>query len=70
MLKPKHQIEVFEGRGGFYWRARHIRTCKIVADGSEAYSTASNARRAARRIGGALLLAPVINLNAPGDRRA
>lgn len=61
MLKPKHNIEVYQGRrGGFYWRARHLNTMKIIADGSEPYSTASNARRAARRIGRALLLAPVV----------
>lgn len=63
MLKPQHRIEVFEGkRGGWYWRARHIKTAMIVSDGSEPYSTASNARRAARRIGRALIFAPVITL--------
>jgi hypothetical protein len=62
IIKPKHRIEVFEGqRGGFFWRARHISTSKIVADGSEPYSTRSNARRAARRIGRMLMFAPVIN---------
>lgn len=70
MLKPKHRIEVFEGnRGGFFWRARHISTSKIVADGSQPYSTRSNARRAARRIGRMLAFAPVINL-APETTRA
>jgi hypothetical protein len=63
MLNPKHQIEVFEGkRGGHYWRARHIATQRIVADGSEPYSTASNARRAARRIGRSLIFAPVVTV--------
>jgi hypothetical protein len=67
MLKSKHEIEVFEGRrGGFYWRARFTGkgplTNKIIADGSEPYSTRSNARRAARRIGRALAFAPVVNV--------
>ena len=62
ILKPQHTIEVYPGRGGWYWRARHIKTSKIVADGSEAYSTASNARRAARRIGRVLAFAPVVNV--------
>lgn len=62
-LFREHQIEVFEGeRGGFFWRARHMRTYMIIADGSESYSTRSNARRAARRIGRALAVAPVIDL--------
>jgi hypothetical protein len=63
MFKSQHRIEVFEGSSGFYWRARHLPTSKIVADGSEGYSTASNARRAARRIGRVLAFAPVINYN-------
>lgn len=63
MLRPHHRIEVYEShRGGFYWRARHIKTHKIVADGSEPYSTRSNARRAARRIGRALFVAPVVDI--------
>lgn len=61
ITKSRKQIEVFAGLGGFYWRARD-RNRKIVADGSEAYSTRSNARRAARRIGLALLTAPVVDL--------
>jgi hypothetical protein len=62
MLKPQHRIEVFSGRNGFYWRARHLKTSKIVADGSEPYSTKSNARRAARRIGRVLIFAPVVDI--------
>jgi hypothetical protein len=63
LFTPKHRIEVYEGdRGGFFWRARHIATMKIVADGSEPYSTRSNARRAARRIGRVLFTAPVIDI--------
>jgi uncharacterized protein YegP (UPF0339 family) len=62
MSKPRKQIEVFEGkRGGFFWRARD-RNGKIVADGAEPYSTASNARRAARRIGRSLIFAPVVTV--------
>lgn len=61
MFEPTHRIEVFEGKGGWYWRARHLRTHNIVAGGSEAYSTKSNARRAARRIGRVLLLAEVVD---------
>jgi hypothetical protein len=26
----KHRIEVFEGRNGFYWRARHLKTAKRI----------------------------------------
>jgi uncharacterized protein YegP (UPF0339 family) len=59
--KARKQIETFEGRRGFYWRARD-KNGKIVADGAEAYSTRSNARRAARRIGFGLLTAPVVDL--------
>lgn len=59
----EHKIEVFPGKNDeWYWRARHHRTSKIVADGSQGYSTASNARRAARRIGRALAIAPVQTL--------
>jgi hypothetical protein len=73
----KHRIEVFEGANGWYWRARYVgpgpMTMKIVADGSEAYSTKSNARRAARRVGRMLIFAPVVNLAKPthinGDYR-
>jgi hypothetical protein len=66
--KPQHRIEVFEGRrGGFYWRARHLKTNRIVADGSEPYSTRSNASRAARRIGRALFFAPVVNFEVKHD---
>jgi hypothetical protein len=39
-----------------------VNTNKIVADGSEPYSTRSNARRAAKRIGRSLMFAPVVNL--------
>lgn len=71
MLKPKHRIEVIEGRGGFYWRARFIGKGpmgnKIIADGSEPYSTRSNARRAARRIGRALMFAPVVDVEKRND---
>jgi uncharacterized protein YegP (UPF0339 family) len=64
MTKPRKQIEVFPGAmGEFYWRARD-KNGLIVADGSQGYSTRSNARRAARRIGRALVLAPVINVEA------
>jgi hypothetical protein len=62
MIRPSHKIEVFAGNKGFYWRARHVNTNKIVADGSEPYSTRSNARRAAKRIGRSLMFAPVVNL--------
>jgi hypothetical protein len=62
MFAPQHRIEVFAGRGGFYWSARHLKSHKIVADGAEAYSTKSNARRAARRIGRVLMFAPVVNV--------
>lgn len=67
MPKSTHAIEVFEGRGGgFYWRARFVgkgpMTKKIIADGSQSYSTRSGAGRAARRVGRVLVLAPVINI--------
>lgn len=72
MLKPKHEIEVFAGLNGWYWRARHLATQNIVADGSQPYSTKSNARRAARRIGRVLMFAPVVERQpktVPGDYR-
>jgi uncharacterized protein YegP (UPF0339 family) len=68
----KHRIEVFEGANGWYWRARHLATSHIICDGSEAYSTKSNARRAARRVGRMLIFAPVVNLtpsHSNGDYR-
>jgi hypothetical protein len=69
MLKPQHRIEVIEGKDGdHYWRARHLKTSKIVADGSQGYSTPSNARRAARRIGRVLMFAPVVNVEVRHDR--
>jgi hypothetical protein len=59
----KDQVEVYQGSsGGWYWRLRNLRSRKITADGSEQYSTASNARRAARRAGRALVLAAVVTL--------
>lgn len=62
MAKPRKQIEVYPGaRGGFFWRARD-KNGHIVADGAEAYSTRSNARRAARAIGRSLIFAPVVDL--------
>lgn len=73
MLKSQHEIEVFPGSGGFYWRARYVgkgvTANKIVADGSEAYSTASNARRAARRIGRALVFARVVDVEQHVERK-
>lgn len=71
MIKSK--IEVFEGvGGGFFWRCRH-RNGQIVATGNQSYATKSNARRAARRIAGTMLLAPVVEVQPstrPGDYRA
>lgn len=42
------KFEVYEGKDHqWYWRAK--RSSDIVADGSEGYSTASNARKAVRK---------------------
>lgn len=72
MFKAKHRIEVYHSMGDWYWRARHVTTSKIVADGSEGYSTKSNAMRAARRIGRVLIFAPIVATAPPkhinGDR--
>jgi uncharacterized protein YegP (UPF0339 family) len=47
-----HQYEISRGLNGtgFYWRLRCLNNRNIVADGSEPYSTKSNARRAVRRL--------------------
>jgi uncharacterized protein YegP (UPF0339 family) len=43
-------VFIYEGRDGlFYWRMKS-RNHKVIADGSEGYSTRSNARRAAKRL--------------------
>lgn len=61
-MKTRKQIEVYPGpRGGFYWRLRD-KNGQIVADGSESYSTRSNARRAARAVGRGIIFAPVVDL--------
>jgi uncharacterized protein YegP (UPF0339 family) len=60
-MKSRKQIEVYSGRTGYYWRARD-RNGHIVADGSEAYSTRSNARRAARSIIRSLVFATVVDV--------
>ena len=60
-MRSRKQIEVYAGRAGFYWRARD-KNGKIVADGSEPYSTRSNARRAARKIIRALLFATIVDV--------
>lgn len=53
-------IEVYKDRRAEWrWRAR-ARNGRIVADGGEGYSTLSNARRAARRIGFSIALAKII----------
>lgn len=50
-------IEYFIGANGdWYWRYR-ARNGKITCDGSEGYSTKSNAVRAARKTGAALVFA-------------
>lgn len=50
-------IEYFPGADNqWYWRYR-ARNGKISATGGEGYSTKSNARRAARRIGVAITFA-------------
>jgi uncharacterized protein YegP (UPF0339 family) len=60
-MKSRKQIEVYAGARGFFWRLRD-KNSKIVADGSEPYSTRSNARRAARSVGRAMVFAPVVDL--------
>lgn len=44
-----YRIEYYKGKKGFYIRIV-AKNGKIVADGGEAYSTASNVRRAALRL--------------------
>lgn len=55
----KNEVEVFEDRrGDWRWSLRNLDNRNITADGGEGYSTESNARRAARRVGLTLLFAP------------
>lgn len=67
------KVEIFEGADRqWYWRARCTRNHRIIATGGEGYATASNARRAARRIGGAMLLTWIETIKPrmrPGDYR-
>jgi uncharacterized protein YegP (UPF0339 family) len=54
----KNEVEIYEDRRGqFRWSLRNLNNCNIIADGSEGYSTDSNARRAARKAGWALITA-------------
>lgn len=57
-MQAKNQLEVYEDRRGeFRWSLRNLNNLNITADGGEGYSTPSNARRAARKVGLALLIA-------------
>jgi uncharacterized protein YegP (UPF0339 family) len=61
-MKARTQIEYYQGAGGqWYWRCRH-KNGHIVATGAEGYASKSNVKRAARRIGGTLLLAPLVEV--------
>ncbi|MDQ3023442.1 MAG: DUF1508 domain-containing protein [bacterium] len=65
----KDTVEVFEGeRGGWYWSLRNNNGL-ITADGSEPYSTSSNARRAARRAGRSLIFASIESVTRSYPRR-
>jgi uncharacterized protein YegP (UPF0339 family) len=62
-MKAKNQVEIYEDRRGeFRWSLRNLNNHNITADGSEGYSTNSNARRAARKAGWALILASFRNV--------
>jgi uncharacterized protein YegP (UPF0339 family) len=61
----RDNIEVFEGgKGGWYWSLRN-HNGHVTADGCEPYSTASNARRAARAAGRSLVFARVKMVKRP-----
>lgn len=58
-------VEVYRDKADEYrWRLRS-RNGYITADSAEGYSTPSNARRAARKVGVALAMAPVRNVGKP-----
>ncbi len=48
-MRASHFIELYKGKRGWYVRILS-RNGKIVADGGEAYSSYSNAKRAAIRL--------------------
>lgn len=57
-MRAKNQVEIYDDRRGEWrWSLRNLNNCKITADSGEGYATESNARRAARRVGIALLFA-------------
>jgi uncharacterized protein YegP (UPF0339 family) len=58
----RNSIEIYmDRRNQWRWSLRS-RNGHVIADGGEGYSTKSNARRAARRVGGALILARVVDV--------
>lgn len=72
-MKAKNEIELYIDRAGEHrWSLRNINNGNITADGSEGYATESNARRAARKTGLALLFASfkrVVRPHQNGDYR-
>jgi uncharacterized protein YegP (UPF0339 family) len=62
-MKRQTQIEVYPGRhdNEWYWRLRH-KNGRIMCDGSEAYYSASNAKRGARRTAGTLLISSIVSV--------
>lgn len=48
-MSKEYLVEVYEAKDGWRWRLLSGND-KIIADSGEAYSTASNARRAIRKI--------------------
>jgi uncharacterized protein YegP (UPF0339 family) len=54
----KNEVEIYEDRRNEWrWSLRNLNNQNITADGSEGYATESNARRAARKAGWALIMA-------------
>lgn len=61
----RNTIEIYMDRR-LQWRwSLRAKNGNVIADGSQCYSTQSNARRAARRVGGALILARVVDVTRP-----
>jgi uncharacterized protein YegP (UPF0339 family) len=56
------KVEIYcDRRGEWRWRAR-AKNHKIVADGSESYSTKSSVRRAVRRIATGVLFGSIVEV--------
>lgn len=57
------QVEIYQDkRNEWRWRYR-ARNGWVQCDGGEGYSSKSNARRAVRRVGLGMTLAPIVEVN-------